>query len=74
MLCIIYMSYMCVIYFIYIYIYIYIIYVLLHEPAFMGVGFFYDYAHSGIQIYMCKDALLMKERPKTVNSPSVGNR
>ena len=53
---------------------IYIIYVLLQEPAFMGVGFFYDYAHSGIQIYMCKDVLLKKERPKTVNSPSVGNR
>ena len=69
-----YVLYIYLICVLYIYIYIYIIYVLLHEPAFMGVGFFYDYAHSGIQIYMCKDALLMKERPKTVNSPSVGNR
>ena len=61
------MSYMCVIY------YRYKIYVLLYEPEFMDVGFFYDYPHSGVQTYTCKDALLIKERTKTVNSPSVGN-
>lgn len=35
--------------------------------------FFCDYVHPGVQRYMCKDALLITERPKTVNSPSVGN-